>query len=705
MAAMRYAKQGWYVFPLKPRDKVPMTVHGFKAATCDPVSVAAWWDANPNANIGLVPGLSGLVVIDCDGPEGKKSAEAAGLMSEPTLTVTTGRPEGGFHRYYRLPAGAVVTASDIGPGTTVRYNKGYVVAPPSTHPTGVRYTRSFEAIEELPPKAVALVCRQQEALQKPATAAPLPKTIPAGSRNDTLTSLAGSMRRRNAGEAAILAALLEQNAQCDPPLPESEVESIAESVARYAPAATDAPPPTDTDTGNATRLVTLHGDRLHYIAPWGKWLVWTAAQGRWNLDHRDVQIRELAKDVGRSLKEAAAREAHDGAARRMFAFALKSLDTHGINGMVDLARGVEGIQIEHEALDRDGWTLGVQNGVVELRTGTLRPANPADLMMMQAPVACDAHAQAPRWRRALTEWFPDEAVRAFVQRVAGAALVGVQQDHVFVIHYGGGRNGKGTFVRALQRVLGPYAGVIHLSLLVESKYAQHDTVRAALFRTRLAVASETQRRVKLDEASVKNLTGGDRITARRMREDLWEFDPTHSLWLQTNHLPEISGRDRGIWSRICVVKWETTFSDKQQDRSLDTTLAAEAAGILHWLIEGCLEWQRHGLAEPESVVRETLAYRHSEDTFARFATENGLAFRRGLEIQAGELQRLLTEWAEAEGVDPRRRELGAWLAEHGAKQQQRRERDLDGKARVPRYWRGVGIAADEPEGGQPDALS
>jgi len=475
-----------------------------------------------------------------------------------------------------------------------------------------------------------------------------------------------------------------------------------------APTAPDAaaePEVTLTDTGNATRLVALHGDRLHYIAAWGKWLVWTVSQGRWNLDHRDVQVRELAKDVGRSLKEAAAQDANDAAAaRRMFAFALKSLDTRGISGMVDLARGIEGIQIGHEALDRDGWALGVQNGVVDLRTGTLRPANPADLMMMQAPVSYDEEAPAPRWRQACTEWFPNDTVRAYVQRVAGSALVGAQPDHVFIIHYGGGRNGKGTFVRALQRVLGPYAGVIHLSLLVESKYAQHDTVRAALFRTRLAVASETQRRVKLDEASVKNLTGGDRITARRMREDLWEFDPTHSLWLQTNHLPEISGRDRGIWSRIRVIKWDMTFAEQQQDRTLDATLATEAPGILRWLIEGCLEWQRGGLAEPETVVRETLAYRKSEDTFARFATESGLAFRRNLEIQAGELQRLLTDWAEAEGIDPRRRELGAWLQENGAKRHQRREQDADGKTR-PRYWRGVGIVGDVLEGEQADAFA
>src|SRR5439155_11202182 len=183
-------------------------------------------------------------------------------------------------------------------------------------------------------------------------------------------------------------------------------------------------------------------------------------------------------------------------------------------------------------------------------------------------------------------WFPDAEVRAYVHRLAGAALVGAQFDHLFVIHYGGGGYGKGTFTRHLQAVLGPYAVEVHLSLLVEQRHSEHDTVKADLFRRRLAVAVETERRVKLAEASVKNLTGGDRIRARRMREDPWAFDPTHALWLQTNHLPEISGRDDGIWRRVRVVKWEASFK-RTQDPTLDPTLDAEASGILRWLVEGC----------------------------------------------------------------------------------------------------------------------
>ncbi len=483
--------------------------------------------------------------------------------------------------------------------------------------------------------------------------------------------------RRTSGRGGDLARALEAAATTPPPATGADEDGL-----------------TLTDTGNSSRLIHLHGDRLRFIPSWGRWIVWPPdGTGRWIVDHRDVHVRELAKDVGLALKQQAAIETDGDAAKRLFAFGLKSLSAAAIRSMVELARGIEGVVLDHEELDTDGWLLGVRNGVIDLETGEIRDSDPADLMTLQAPVEYDPAAEAPRWRQAMGEWFPDPDVRAYVQRLSGAACVGEQLDHVFVIHYGAGRNGKGTFVRALQAVLGPYAAVPHLGLLVQQKYQQHDTVKADLFRARLAVASETQQRVKLDEASVKNLTGGDRITARRMREDPWEFDPTHSLWLQTNHLPEIAGRDRGIWSRIRVVKWENTF-EGDEDKQLDEKLAAEAPGILRWLVEGCLAWQEHGLDEPEAVIRETLAYRESEDTFARFAHDMGLEFSSDLEIQGGDLQELLDDWSEAEGVDVPKKDIGNWLRDMGATRKRKRVPTPDGGRRQVRVWEGVGVQED-----------
>ena len=144
--------------------------------------------------------------------------------------------------------------------------------------------------------------------------------------------------------------------------------------------------PTLTDTGNASRLVSLHGDRLHYILPWHKWIV-ANDDGFWEVDYRDVCVRELAKDVGCQLKEEAASEPDKDRAKRLFGFGLQSLNAHKISAMVDLARGIDGVRIAHEELDADGWLLGIKNGVIDLRTGELRTTRPENLMTLRAPVS------------------------------------------------------------------------------------------------------------------------------------------------------------------------------------------------------------------------------------------------------------------------------------------------------------------------------
>jgi putative DNA primase/helicase len=437
------------------------------------------------------------------------------------------------------------------------------------------------------------------------------------------------------------------------------------------------------EAGNAERFARIHGAEVRFVAKWGAWLAWR--RGRWQRDDNNVLVTERAKDVGRQLLvEASA--ANDSAMRsRLIAWAKASLSARGIRALLELSRSIGDIPIEHEALDADPWLLGVRNGVIDLRTGTLRAPRPDDLMTMQAPVKFDGAATAPRWSRALEEWFPDEETRAYLRRIAGAALVGAQRDHVFVIHYGTGRNGKGTFVRALMKALGEYAVTPHLSLIVQQRHAEHDTVKATLFRARLAVASETEKKVSLAESSIKNLTGGDRIKCRRMHENEWEFDPSHSLWLLTNHLPTIGGRDTGVWSRIRVVPWVANF-EAAPDGGLGDALAEELPGILRWAVEGCLEWRDKGLVEPESVKRATLDYRSTQDVCSRFADDSGIAFGRDLHISVRDLNELLDEWMRTEKIQ-KSPDLSEWLKENGANQL--RDRDASGKQF--RLWRGVGL--------------
>lgn len=447
------------------------------------------------------------------------------------------------------------------------------------------------------------------------------------------------------------------------------------------------------DVDNSRRLVLLHGGDLRFIPAWDKWIVWNGT--RWVMDHQDVKVTELAKDVSRALYIQASAVEDAELADHIYKFAKASANRPRISAMIKLARGVSNMAVTPGDLDVDPWLLGVENGVVNLRTGQLQDADPLDLMTMQAPVQYDAGAECPIWEQCLADWFSDPEVRSYVQRLAGQAMIGNQQEHLLVIHFGPGGNGKGTFVRAIANVLGEYYVVPHKSLLVVQKHSVHDTERAKLYRKRLAVAVETDHRQKLNEADIKNLTGGDIISARRMREDPWEFAPTHTLWLQTNHLPEIASRDNGIWRRMRVVEWTATFSNKAADSELDEKLRAEASGILNWLIAGALDWQRSGLAEPVAVETATHKYRRSEDLLTRFAQDVELVTKPDLWITAHELRLLLDTWCRSEGVivTPSTNSVAAWLVEQGASRSRRR---LQGQPNKSTIWSGVGIEREAP---------
>ena len=228
-AALEYAASGIAIFPCAPKKKTPFLSSaaggkGFNDATSDPEKIAAWWNETPNANIGLVPGMSGLLVIDVDGPEGEASLKALGLDSIPTRSARSGRPEGGRHLYFRHPGGTIGNKA-LAPKLDLRADAGYVVVPPSVHPSGGRYTWTNDApIADLPESICAM----------------LTEGVVPGGRNNAIASHLGKLRREGATEDDLLTAALDYNQKnCNPPLDDAEVTRIAKSIAKYAPEVED----------------------------------------------------------------------------------------------------------------------------------------------------------------------------------------------------------------------------------------------------------------------------------------------------------------------------------------------------------------------------------------------------------------------------------------------------------------------------------
>lgn len=439
-----------------------------------------------------------------------------------------------------------------------------------------------------------------------------------------------------------------------------------------------------TDAGNAERFVKAAGGRIRYVHKWSRWVVYQ--DGRWVLDTGDALVTEAARQLAAGMFKVAA--AHDGQARDdLWKWARHSETASAIAAMIRLARGIDGVLVDHALLDANPWILNVRNGTVDLRTGHLRSHDPADLLTMQAPVDFDPSAVAPLWDRCLERWQPDGSVRDFLQRAAGSGVAGVPVERFFVSH-GDGGNGKSKFFGAIAKVLGPYYAIPHKSLLVQQRHEQHDTVRADLFRTRLLVGAETDEGARLDEAKVKDLTGGEEIKGRRMREDLWAFSPSWSLFLHTNHRPRVRDTTESIWRRVRLIPWTVTIPERERDDALAEKLAAEASGILNWLIDGCIQWQRRGFDEPASITEATAAWRDEEDVVGRWLQDCTIPGST-LSAPAAALRESFEQWCHANGERAlSAKALGSELKHRGYDSAQ-----IDRR----RTWLGLGLTTDQEE--------
>jgi P4 family phage/plasmid primase-like protien len=376
-----------------------------------------------------------------------------------------------------------------------------------------------------------------------------------------------------------------------------------------------------TDTGNGERMAARFGARIRYCHPWAKWLHFDGR--RWKIDD-DASVRRLAKQTVRDIL-GEAKSIEDATARKKHAaWAFESESNSRLNAMLHAAAAELGIPILPAGMDRDPWALNVLNGTIDLRTGELRPHRREDELTALAPVQFNPEAKCSTWITFLDRIFDRNAeLIQFVKRLAGIALTGDVSEQILPICYGSGANGKTTLLTALLEILGEdYAMMAPPGLLMMRRGEAHPTERAALHRKRLVVDMESAEGARLNEAWVKQLTGSDKITARRMREDFWSFDPTHKIIMGTNHRPEIRETKNAIWRRVKLVSFDVVIPEPEQRADLPKRLRREYPGILAWAVRGCLDWQRDGLKPPQAVVDATAEYRAEQDQLAGFLADD-----------------------------------------------------------------------------------
>lgn len=391
-----------------------------------------------------------------------------------------------------------------------------------------------------------------------------------------------------------------------------------------------------TDSGNAELFVSLYGKRFRYVKGWGRWIVWTGTH--WAEDVGGIRMARLAKKAIRKIRNIKWRKASESRRRR--------------EATIALAIAEPDVAIEHTDLDKSPWLLNVQNGTLDLRTGKLKRHRRADMITKMTPCVYNPHEECTEWTHFVdTAMGGDKTLVDYLQRFVGYSLTGITREQALIFHYGGGNNGKSTFIKTLQRMLGSYATRAARGLLFRSRHERHPTSLANLNNRRFVSCSEIDEEQEWDEGLVKDLTGEDPINARYMRQDEWVFIPIHKLWLAGNEKPRTKGTNLGIWRRIQLVPWEVVVAAKDIDGKLGDKLWMEAPGILNWAIAGCLAWRKQGLQPPARVLAATAEYRKEQDTVGQFFAE-ALVFDTKAKIGRAELRTQYETWCEDLGYLP-----------------------------------------------------
>ena len=396
-----------------------------------------------------------------------------------------------------------------------------------------------------------------------------------------------------------------------------------------------------TDLGNAKRLVRQHGRDLHYVPAWGRWIVWNGQ--KWAVDETGEVMRR-AKSTILALHAKASRLTDKKKRADLTKHALHSESRPRLEAMIALAQSEPDISVAADQLDANPWLLNVANGTVDLCSGALRPHRREDLLTKRVDIPYDPQAACPLWTATLDRVLNNNSnLTSFFQRAVGYSLTGITREQTLFFLHGLGANGKSTITRTMLTTVGAYGTQAEPELLLAKRGDRHPTGVADLQGRRMVVSTEVEQGARMAEVLVKQLTGEDRIKARLMRQDFFEFEPSFKLWLVANHKPQIRGTDHAIWRRILLIPFVVTIPESARDKHLLSKLKAELPGILSWAVQGCLDWQRQGLAPPDEVLAATNAYRGEMDVVAGFLDDE-CVLDANIKVRVKDLYEAYTQW-------------------------------------------------------------
>jgi putative DNA primase/helicase len=431
--------------------------------------------------------------------------------------------------------------------------------------------------------------------------------------NDTLLRVGASLLSRCVPRGQVVDQLVARALELDPNWNEkeqrAEIESMCDRWLKKHPeiARTDNAPPFS-EEAIALDLASRQAEALRFVSEWGKWFCWDGTCWREDKTRKVFSIsRALCRETAATVNKPSESKKIASAKTRAAVVSLASEDLRLVATV--------------DQWDTDPWLLNTPGGVVDLRTGKLREHRAEDYMTQQAAVA--PGGDCPMWKKFMYEITGgDSLLQDYLQRVAGYSLTGTTHEQELFFLYGPGNNGKTVFIKILSGVLGDYHRGSSIETFTVSQVERHPTELAGLRGARLVTAAETEEGRRWAEARIKELTGGDKISARFMRQDFFEFYPQFKLLFSGNHMPTLRAVNKAITRRFNRILFGVIIPDERVNPHLaDELLAQEGPGILAWFIEGCLAWQREGLNPPAAVTAATDEYLESQDVLGEWLEE------------------------------------------------------------------------------------
>lgn len=663
-----YVARGWQIFPChtiirgvcscpKGSDcpspgKHPRTSNGVKDASDNPDLIRTWMERYPETNWAVACGTaSGIIVIDIDprknGFQSIDDLELNRIDGPLPTTLTSNTGGSGRHLIYEYPHGVTLpNRNNWLSGVDVKSNGGYVILPEAEHISGGQYVWANwgNPITPLPQDILQMLLSHATGSAGDSDLGAtddILSGVPEGERDATLYRACARWRRQlgNGAKEAVKILALTAARNCTPPFPDDQALKCVESAWRadhsdemhewaFTQGVTGVSTTTFneemlplSDLGNARRFVREWGDKYRHVPGWG-WVQWTDIGWRQGADEYATQT---ACGVWRAiLKEAELVEDPKDQAK-FGKWARDSQSAGRIDATVKLAKVQPELMLGTDDFDADDTLLNCRNAIVNLRTGQTRMIDQNDLITMNTHVMYDPAATMEAWNEFLLQSTEgDLDMIEYLQRAAGYTLTGSNAEEAFFFISGPPASGKSTFLDALHAALGKYATTTQSeTILYQRNQPSPERELARLAGTRLVSVSEIREGASFNEALLKQVTGGDRVSGRFLYRETFTYRPQFKLWIATNHDPD--ARDDALWRRLKKISFNHTVPKEKRDPRLKAMLRDPEVGgkaVLAWAVEGAIKWYNDGgLKEPDRVKAEVQAYQQEQDRIWHFVQD------------------------------------------------------------------------------------